>query len=240
MPRPRAARTTYIRLSSQTPGRVGLEHDDADGRAVEAGEQALAVRRVEVVAERGELALEVLDDAGRRRSPPPSRGRSRACRRRSRARALRRRRRRRRCGPARRDRAGHPPSRRTDIGPGAGSAPSQAVRSPGPPGRGRPATRGEQSEMDGGRVLAGARLRAWPRRRPVERGEYLVRGPAGCGNCHTPLGPDGRMEQELGGRLSRTTNAPRSRRTSRRAARSRPGPTPSSRGRSARAGPTAR
>jgi len=36
----------------------------------------------------------------------------------------------------------------------------------------------------------------------VERGEYLVRGPAGCGNCHTPLGPDGFvMAQELGGRL---------------------------------------
>ena len=25
----------------------------------------------------------------------------------------------------------------------------------------------------------------------VERGEYLVRGPAGCGNCHTPMGPEG-------------------------------------------------
>lgn len=37
---------------------------------------------------------------------------------------------------------------------------------------------------------------------PVERGEYLVRGPAGCGNCHTPMGPDGPiMDQELGGRL---------------------------------------
>ena len=36
----------------------------------------------------------------------------------------------------------------------------------------------------------------------VERGEYLVRGPAGCGNCHTPIGPDGFvMDQELGGRL---------------------------------------
>ncbi|WP_442579910.1 c-type cytochrome [Mesorhizobium sp. ASY16-5R] len=36
----------------------------------------------------------------------------------------------------------------------------------------------------------------------LERGEYLVRGPAGCGNCHTPLGPDGfAAEQELGGRL---------------------------------------
>ncbi|SHK65467.1 Cytochrome c [Shimia gijangensis] len=34
----------------------------------------------------------------------------------------------------------------------------------------------------------------------VQRGEYLVRGPAGCGNCHTPqtpAGPD--MSNELGG-----------------------------------------
>ena len=23
----------------------------------------------------------------------------------------------------------------------------------------------------------------------VERGEYLVRGPAACGSCHTPMGP---------------------------------------------------
>lgn len=37
---------------------------------------------------------------------------------------------------------------------------------------------------------------------PVERGEYLVRGPAGCGNCHTPLGPDGPVAgMELAGRL---------------------------------------
>ena len=37
---------------------------------------------------------------------------------------------------------------------------------------------------------------------PLERGEYLVRGPAGCGNCHTPIGPDGFVQaQELGGRL---------------------------------------
>ena len=36
----------------------------------------------------------------------------------------------------------------------------------------------------------------------VERGEYLVRGPMGCGNCHTPLGPDGPVAgQELAGRL---------------------------------------
>lgn len=37
----------------------------------------------------------------------------------------------------------------------------------------------------------------------LERGEYLVRGPAGCGNCHTPIGPQGPdMSQELGGRLN--------------------------------------
>lgn len=34
----------------------------------------------------------------------------------------------------------------------------------------------------------------------VERGEYLVRGPAGCGNCHTPMTPTGPdMANELGG-----------------------------------------
>ena len=36
----------------------------------------------------------------------------------------------------------------------------------------------------------------------AERGAYLVQGIMGCGNCHTPLGPDGFiMEQDLGGRL---------------------------------------
>jgi mono/diheme cytochrome c family protein len=36
----------------------------------------------------------------------------------------------------------------------------------------------------------------------VERGEYLVTGPAGCGNCHSPLGPDGFIPgKELAGRL---------------------------------------
>lgn len=36
----------------------------------------------------------------------------------------------------------------------------------------------------------------------VDRGEYLVRGPGGCGNCHTPFGPQGPdMSQELSGRL---------------------------------------
>jgi mono/diheme cytochrome c family protein len=35
---------------------------------------------------------------------------------------------------------------------------------------------------------------------PEERGEYLVRGPMGCGNCHTPQGPDGPdMSHELAG-----------------------------------------
>lgn len=41
---------------------------------------------------------------------------------------------------------------------------------------------------------------------PLERGEYLVRGPMGCGNCHTPLGPDGPVAgQELAGRLVENT-----------------------------------
>jgi mono/diheme cytochrome c family protein len=36
----------------------------------------------------------------------------------------------------------------------------------------------------------------------LERGEYLVRGPAGCGNCHTPMGPQGPlMDLELSGRV---------------------------------------
>ena len=34
----------------------------------------------------------------------------------------------------------------------------------------------------------------------MERGEYLVRGPAGCGNCHTPQTPTGPdMANEFGG-----------------------------------------
>lgn len=37
---------------------------------------------------------------------------------------------------------------------------------------------------------------------PEERGEYLVTGPMGCGNCHSPMGPDGFLAgQELSGRL---------------------------------------
>ncbi|WP_353472843.1 c-type cytochrome [Salipiger sp. H15] len=36
----------------------------------------------------------------------------------------------------------------------------------------------------------------------VARGEYLVRGPMGCGNCHTPFGEAGfDMSKELAGRL---------------------------------------
>ncbi|MDN2567209.1 c-type cytochrome [Aquibium sp. A9E412] len=36
----------------------------------------------------------------------------------------------------------------------------------------------------------------------LARGEYIVRGPGACGNCHTPMGPEGPvMQQELGGRL---------------------------------------
>ena len=36
----------------------------------------------------------------------------------------------------------------------------------------------------------------------LERGAYLVEGPMGCGNCHTPLGPTGEVAgQELSGRL---------------------------------------
>ncbi len=45
----------------------------------------------------------------------------------------------------------------------------------------------------------GARAEEGP---SVARGEYLVRGPMGCGNCHTPLGPQGPVAgQELAGRL---------------------------------------
>ena len=42
----------------------------------------------------------------------------------------------------------------------------------------------------------------------LERGEYLVRVVAACGNCHTPLGPDGPIPgQELAGRLNEKTPA---------------------------------
>ena len=37
---------------------------------------------------------------------------------------------------------------------------------------------------------------------PVERGEYLVQGIMGCGNCHTPMGPEGPdLAKDLAGRL---------------------------------------
>lgn len=43
---------------------------------------------------------------------------------------------------------------------------------------------------------------ASPAETPEERGAYLVRGIAGCGNCHTPFGPEGPdMGKELAGRL---------------------------------------
>ncbi|KUJ80318.1 cytochrome C [Ruegeria marisrubri] len=36
----------------------------------------------------------------------------------------------------------------------------------------------------------------------VERGEYLVQGPMGCGNCHTPFGEQGLdISRDLGGRV---------------------------------------
>lgn len=42
----------------------------------------------------------------------------------------------------------------------------------------------------------------------LERGEYLVEGPAGCGNCHTPMGPQGPiMDMNLSGRLVEQTPA---------------------------------
>jgi mono/diheme cytochrome c family protein len=42
----------------------------------------------------------------------------------------------------------------------------------------------------------------------LERGEYLVRGIAGCGNCHTPMGPDGpMMNMELGGQVIEDSEA---------------------------------
>ncbi|RYH10278.1 c-type cytochrome [Tropicimonas sp. IMCC6043] len=42
----------------------------------------------------------------------------------------------------------------------------------------------------------------------LERGTYLVTGPAACGNCHTPKGPDGPdMSNELGGFLVEKNDA---------------------------------
>ena len=53
-------------------------------------------------------------------------------------------------------------------------------------------------------LLSPRRSWVWPplllAETPVERGEYLVRGPMSCGNCHTPQGPDGPdMAMELAG-----------------------------------------
>lgn len=40
----------------------------------------------------------------------------------------------------------------------------------------------------------------------LERGKYLVEGPAACGNCHTPIGPEGPVaEMQLAGRLVEKT-----------------------------------
>ena len=37
---------------------------------------------------------------------------------------------------------------------------------------------------------------------PVERSAYLVQGPTGCSNCHTPIGPQGPdMARDLTGRV---------------------------------------
>ncbi len=48
-------------------------------------------------------------------------------------------------------------------------------------------------------IVSGAMAFAEP---SLERGEYLVEGPAACGNCHTPLGPEGPMiELNHAGRL---------------------------------------
>ncbi|WP_417207936.1 c-type cytochrome [Antarctobacter sp.] len=48
-------------------------------------------------------------------------------------------------------------------------------------------------------AVCGAVAQAAP---SLDRGRYLIEGPAGCGNCHTPLGPQGPvMEQALAGRL---------------------------------------
>ncbi len=48
-------------------------------------------------------------------------------------------------------------------------------------------------------IVSGAMAFAEP---SLERGEYLFEGPAACGNCHTPLGPEGPMiELNQAGRL---------------------------------------
>lgn len=48
-------------------------------------------------------------------------------------------------------------------------------------------------------LLSGTLVFAEP---SVERGQYLVEGPAACGNCHTPIGPNGPvMDMNQAGRL---------------------------------------
>lgn len=55
-----------------------------------------------------------------------------------------------------------------------------------------------------GSVLAGPALAE----ASLERGEYLVQGPMGCGNCHTPLGPQGPVwDQDLTGRVVEDSEA---------------------------------
>ncbi|MCC1494017.1 cytochrome c [Cognatishimia sp. F0-27] len=52
-------------------------------------------------------------------------------------------------------------------------------------------------------LIAGTGALAEP---TLERGEYLVEGPAGCGNCHTPIGPDGPvLSMNQAGRLVEQT-----------------------------------
>ena len=60
-------------------------------------------------------------------------------------------------------------------------------------------------------ILAAAALAAaLPLRAEVsiDRGAYLVQGPAGCGNCHTPFGPAGLdLSRDLAGRLTEQNEA---------------------------------
>lgn len=53
--------------------------------------------------------------------------------------------------------------------------------------------------------LAAGALAAEP---SLERGTYLVEGPAACGNCHTPVGATGPvMDMMLGGRVVEQSDA---------------------------------
>ncbi|MGY3438357.1 MULTISPECIES: cytochrome C [unclassified Marinovum] len=59
--------------------------------------------------------------------------------------------------------------------------------------------RADFSLLAAGLCLAAGSVLAEP---SAERGEYLVQGPAGCGNCHTPFGAEGLdMSRDLSGRL---------------------------------------